>query len=409
MLTGELASKGESMREPKPINRIEISDSNHTLRIVLVVVLLVIGAVALTAGITGLLQKDAGWQAVEVSATDIYSSAEFQFQYNFSGNGAQATALHKQISAVYTEALAICHQVFKSEEAASGNLADVNAHVNEAIAVDPLLYAAFEKLQNTRYHYMAPIYTYYDSVIFSTPEEFLEDFDPARNVQAKEYVSDLAAFAGDAASVNLELLEDCHVKLCVSEEYLAFAKENEITKFVDLHFMANAFIIDYVAEQMEENDYTNGFLVSSDGYTRNLDKNHGYSMNLYDRRGDTVYPAGVLQYRGPVSMVLLKDFPVNATDAFYRQSGDHVIFPYTDPVDGMYKASVPSLLSYSYELGCADVLLKMLPGFAAEEFALPQGVLSVWCENRTICYNDEYAQITQLLDRNGVVYTAQKK
>lgn len=409
MLTGEHSSKGEIMREPKPITRIEVTEGNRKLRIVLIIVLLVIGAAALTSGFMSLLRKDTGWQSVEVSATDTVCSADFLFQYNFSGSGAQATALHKQISAVYTEALVKAHQVFKAEEAISGNLAEVNAHVNGEITVDPLLYGAFEKLQGCHYHYLAPVYAHYDNVIFSTSEEYLEDVDPARNVQAKEYVAQLAAFAADSDAVNLELLGDNRVKLHVGEEYLSFAKENEISKFVDLHFMANAFIIDYVAEQMEENGYTNGFLVSSDGYTRNLDATEGYSMNLYDREGNTVHPAGVLQYRGPVSMVLLKDYAVNSTDRFYRQSGDHVVFPYTDPADGMYKASVPNLLSYSYEMGCADVLLKMLPGFAAEKFTLPQDVFSVWCEDRTICYNDEYAQITQLLDQSGVVYTAQKK
>ena len=397
------------MREPRPINHIEISEGNKKLRIVLAIVLLVIGAIALTAGITSLLQKETGWQKVEAPVTEDTSAADFLFQYNFSGTGAQATALHKQISAVYAEALVKTHQVFKSEEAATGNLADVNAHINQEITVDSLLYQAFEKLQNTRYHYLAPVYAHYDNVIFSTSDEYLEDVDPRINTQAREYVAQIADFAADPDAVSLELLGDNRVKLHVSDEYMAFARDNEITKFIDLHYMANAFIIDYLADTMVQNGFTKGFLVSTDGYTRNLDKDQDYSMNLYDRVGDTVYPAGVLQYRGPVSMVLLKDFPVNPTDAFYRQSGDHVVFSYADPVDGMYKASASNLLSYSYELGCADVLLKMLPGFAAEEFVLPQGVFSIWCENRTICYNDEHAQISQLLDRNGVVYTAQKK
>jgi hypothetical protein len=397
------------MREPRPIKRVELSEQNKKLRLIAAIALFVIGVFGITFGITRALNQDTGWQRVQVEPQERNCSDQFVLQYNFSGTGAQATALHKQISAVYAEALAKTHQVFKSEEAASGNLADVNTHINQEITVDSLLYQAFEKLQNTRYHYLAPVYAHYDNVIFSTSDEYLEDVDPRINAQAREYVAQIADFAADPDAVSLELLGNNRVKLHVSDEYMAFARENEITKFIDLHYMANAFIIDYLADTMVQNGFTKGFLVSTDGYTRNLDKDQDYSMNLYDRVGDTVYPAGVLQYRGPVSMVLLKDFPVNPTDAFYRQSGDHVVFPYADPVDGMYKASVSNLLSYSYELGCADVLLKMLPGFAAEEFVLPQGVFSIWCEDRTICYNDEYAQISQLLDRNGVVYTAQKK
>ena len=396
------------MKEPKPITHIEVNEGNKKLRVVLAIILLVIGSIALTAGIMGLLNKDTGWQTVEVSTTESANcSSDFQFQYNFSGTGAQATALHKQISAVYTEGLVKAYEVFRNEEVVSGNLADVNAHVNEVVTVDPLLYSAFQKLQATRYHYLGPVYAHYDNVIFSTSDEYLEDVDPKISQEAREYVAQIAAFAADEASISLELLDQNQVKLHVSDEYLAFAQENEITKFIDLHYMANAFIIDYLAQSMEENGFTHGFLVSTDGYTRNLDSTQIYSMNLFDRVEDTIYPAGVLQYSGPASLVLLKDYAVNSTDTFYRSSGDHVVFPYTDPTDGLYKASTPTLLSYSHELGCADVLLQMLPCFAAEEFTVPQGIASVWCEDRTICYNDPQITITQLLNRDGVVYTEQ--
>ena len=393
------------MREPRPINHIEVTEGNKKLRMVLIVVFLVIGAVALTAGIMSLLNKDTGWQAVEVSTTEEIGSVDFLFQYNFRGTGAQATALHKQISAVYSDSLVKACQVFRGET--TGSLADVNAHVNEAVTVDALLYSALEKLQTTRYHYMGPVYEYYDGVIYSIGDEYLEDMDPRLDLESKAYVSQLAAFAADETAVSLELLDNFQVKLHVSDEYMAFAQENEITDFVDLHYMANAFIIDYLAQRLTESGYTKGFLVSTDGYTRNLDDSHIYSMNLFDKKDDTVYPVGVMQYRGPTSIVLLKAFPVRSSDTFYRQSGDHTIFPYADLTDGMYKASVASLLGYSYEEGCADVLLKMLPSFAAESFRVPQGIYSVWCQDQTVYYNDSAITISQLLDKDGIRYTAQ--
>ena len=98
------------MREPKPITRIEVTEGNRKLRIVLIVVLLVIGAVALTSGFMSLLGKDAGWKNVEVSNAEADYSKEILLQYNFSGTGSQTTALYKRISAVYSEQPRLRHR-----------------------------------------------------------------------------------------------------------------------------------------------------------------------------------------------------------------------------------------------------------------------------------------------------------
>ena len=397
------------MREPRRITNIEVSEGNKKLRMVLIVILLVIGAVSLTAGIMSLLHKDTGWQKVEVSTAETNCSPNFVFQYNFSGSGAQATALHKQISAIYSEAAVKAYQVFQAEESYPENLASINAHPNQVVTVDPLLYDALEKLDGTRYLYLGPAYAHYDNVIFSTAEEYLEDVDPARSPEAKAYVAQIAAFAADPGTIDLKLLGDCKVELQISEAYLAFAKENEIIRFVDLHYMANAFIIDYLADSVRAGGFTNGFLASVDGYTRNLNDTDVFSYNLFAREENIIYPAAVMQYRGPVSMVFLKDFQAGTQDVNYRQSADHVVTPFADPADGMYRTSVPNLVGYSYEEGCADVLLRMLPSFVGGEFSVPQGIYSIWFEGRTVCYNDPAVSITQLMDKDGITFTAQKK
>lgn len=397
------------MREPRRITHIEVSEGNKKMRLVLIVAFLLIGAVAFTTGIMSLLNKDSGWQKVEISTAETSCSPNFVLQYNFSGIGTEATAQHKQISALYAEAAVKAYQVFQPEELYSGNLATVNAHPNEEVAVDPLLYSVLQKMQGTRYLYLGPVYAHYDNVIFSTAEEYLEEVDPAINADAKTYVAQLAAFAADETAVDLELLGDGKVKLRIGEEYLAFAKENEITRFLDLHYMTNAFIIDYLADTLRTGGFTNGFLASVDGYTRNLSDGEIFNYNLFDRKENTIYPAAVMQYRGPISMVFLKDFQTGSHDVNYRQSGDHVVHPFADLTDGMYRTSVSNLVGYSYEAGCADVLLKMLPGFLGDTFQLPQGIYSIWCEGSNIYYNDENIAIVNLLQAEQIAYSAHLK
>ena len=92
------------MREPRPVTRVEISEQNQKLRIIAAVLLLVIGAVGITVGIMSLLNKDTGWQRVQVVSQERNCSENFIFQYNFSGTGAEATAINNKLQATYGEA-----------------------------------------------------------------------------------------------------------------------------------------------------------------------------------------------------------------------------------------------------------------------------------------------------------------
>lgn len=396
------------MREPRPVRRVEISEKNKVLRIVAAVLLLVIGSLALTKGITGLLQKDTGWQEVKVYAQERNCSDNFFFNYNFSGSGAEATAVNKRLEAAYSEAAVKAYQLFTPDEEIPGvnNIHYINHNVNREITVDPVLYQAFSKLENTRWLYLGPVYGHYHQLFYGVDEAYVEELDPNYNDEAAGFLKATAAFAGDESAVKLELLGENKIKLHVSEEYLAFAKAEEIENFIDFSYMTNGFVIDYLAQVIQDLGLTQGYIVSIDGYTRNLDSENRYSLNLLDKVGNMVYPAGVMHYRGPAGIVMLKTYPTNDEEILYRVSGDHIVFPYVDPADGMYRTSVSNLVSYSYDMGCADVLLQMLPSFVGENFTVPEKVNSIWFEERTLCYNDPDITVTNLLNQEDVQYTA---
>lgn len=394
------------MRDPRPVTRVELSEKNKSLRIVAAVLLLVIGVVGITVGIMSLLNQDAGWQRVQITTEERNCSANFILQYNFGESGAQATAVNNQLQTAYGEASVKAYQLFTPDEAIDGvqNVYYVNHHPNEPITVDPVLYAAFEKLEGTPWLYLGPAYAHYYSIIFNTEESLVPQMDPYTSPEAKAYVEKIAEFAADRSAVNLELLGENTVKLHVSEEYLAFAQAEEIENFIDFAYMINAFVIDYLAEALLAQNLTQGYLVSADGYTRNLDSENEFRFNIFDRVEDTIYPAGVMKYYGPISMVYLKDYPTAESDANYRANGDRVLHLFADPANGVCKTSAENLVSYSYDMGCADVLLRMLPGFVGDTFAVPEGVYSVWCEGEMICYNDEKISFTDLLRSEKMSY-----
>ena len=82
------------MREPRPVTRVEISEKNENLRLIAAVAFLIIGAVGITIGIRSALQKDTGWQRVQVAPQERSCSESFIMQYDFGSSGAQATAVN---------------------------------------------------------------------------------------------------------------------------------------------------------------------------------------------------------------------------------------------------------------------------------------------------------------------------
>ena len=396
------------MREPKPINRIEISEKNTTLRWIAVFALLVIGAVGITVGIMNLLHKETGWQRVQITTQERNCSENFILQYNFSGSGAEATAVNNKLQTAYGEASVKAYQVFTPDEEISGvqNLYYVNRHPNEIITVDPLLYDAFVKMEGTPWLYLGPAYAHYYNVILGADESMVDALDPVVSEEAKAYVEKIATFANDRQAISLELLGENQMILHVSEEYLAFAAAEEIQNFIDFGYLTNAFIIDYLAQTLIAQNLTEGYIVSADGYTRNLDSAHTFSFNIFDRVEELVFPAAVMEYRGPVSMVFLKDFPTANSDVNYRGREDRFLHLFVDPVDGICRTSVENLVSYSYDKECVDVALAMLPSFVGSDFSVPEDVFSVWCEDELICYNDSAVSFSELLKSEKMTYRA---
>lgn len=397
------------MREPRPITHVEVSEKNRKVRIIAAVVLLVIGAAALASGLIQFLNKDVGWQRVEITTDQRNCSESFILQYNFSGSGAQKKALNNQLEAIFADGCVKGYQLFTPDESIDDvqNIYYVNHHINEVITVDPLLYASFEKLADTPYLYLGPVYSCYNNIIFNVEPTQITDLDPLVSDEAADYVAKIAAFANDRSAINLELLGNNQVKLYVSDAYMAFAEDEEIETFIDFGYMTNAFVIDYLADQLKANGLTEGYLASADGYTRNLDSKNTFSFNIIDRLDEIVCNAAAMQYRGPISMVYLKNYPTAVSDANYRATDNGFVHLLADPVDGIYRTAADNLVSYSYEESCVDVMLKMLPNFIGDTFSVPEGVFSVWCEGTTICYNDEAVTFSNLLTSGEVSYGPQ--
>lgn len=410
---GRTARDNRDMPHPKPVEKIQLSDQKTKLRLALVILLVLVAAGAFVYGVMSGLGKDSGWTTIEVnSSAGLNCGNEFVFQYYLGASGLSATAESKQISALYTDAMVKAYQLF-TNDGESGNLHNVyyiNRHPNEEIEVDALLYRAFETCEayGNRNLYLAPVYEQYDSLFYCNEDWETESFDPLQNEELAVSFAELSAFARDAGQVEVQLLGDNRIRLYVSEDFLKYAEETYISSFIDFYWMKNAFIADFIADVMLENGYTRGSISSYDGFIRNLDDSGtGYSFNLYDRVGQNVYPAAVMQYTGSVSIVYLRDYRMNSLDFqhYYEFADGRIRTAYLDVADGLSKAAVPNLVSYSESEGCANLLMQMIPAYITDSFNrenLP--AYSVFCEDGVVYHNDPDLKLTDLYEDDRISY-----
>lgn len=383
----------------RPVQKIELSEKYIKPRGILALLCLILGIALMGYGLMSALNTEPTWQQISVSSSQAHCGEDFQLMYDFSEAGKNASTQEKALTNLYSQAAVDGYRAFTPDvlEEGLGNVAWLNAHVNEAVTVEPGLYRALEQVvaSGDRQIFLAPAAEQYRHVFTSASDQEAAEYDPAKNEAVGQWFSEVASFVSDPAAVKVILYGENRAMLSVSEEYLAFARENEIDRFLDFGWMTNGFLADFLAETLAENGFTQGYLTCKDGFTRNLDTSgQEYYGNLLTGQGTDLVSPGQLVYKAPASLVMLHRFSLETGDSYTYASGETVT-AYLDPLDCRSKAATDSLLVYSGETGCGELLLQVTSLYIADSFdsvALAalreEGTYGVWCQENTVFYND---------------------
>ena len=381
-----------------------------------------IGAAALAYAFQGLFSGGDDWTQISVNSSEISCSADFTLLYRLGASGNSASAENRALSSLYTEAAVKAYRLFNTEEHFEEitNLFDINEAPNSVLTVDPVLYEAFSTLEkcNSRALYLGPVYDRYENLFHCQDDSQTVYFDPYQDGSIRAEFQEIAAFAGDRDSVELELLGGNQVRLRVSEEYLAYAEENEISHFIDFFWLKNAFIADYFASTLAQQGYTYGSISSFDGFSRNLDSASDtvYGFTLFDRIDSIIYPAAQMQYQNARSIVCLRDYPMESADSafWYAFQNQDVRAPYVDPADGLPKAALKNLVAYSTTSSCAEIALRLLPVYAADQFdptalgrLAAEDIHSVWFQGTTLFHTESSLLLSDLYEDEKVRFSAE--
>lgn len=356
---------------PPPVERIELNVERPRLRIFLLVCALAVGLFFIGWGVYQLLHRDYGWTEISVNAgageTDAWA---FHLEYEVSGS-AEAKLLEKE----YSELAVYAHKCFHSSTVFDGvvNLADVNASPNTVLKVEPPLYDALRALteRGDRYLFLGPVYEVYANLFCSVSDVEAASFDPRRDEETAAYIHELLPFILDPGAVSLSLLGEGQVRLEVSEEYLAFAEENQISSFIDLSWMANAFQIDCIADGLLRAGFRHGVLHSDDGFVRILDdRGERFSYPVYSRESGPLALMGEITVTGPMSLIRFRDWSGSDSliDYCYTYEDGTCVTGFIDPSDGLSKSALSELWCYSDECSCGGLLAAAAPLYIDESF-----------------------------------------
>lgn len=383
---------------------IPLPENKLKLRTALVIALIVLAVASFAFGINSLVGTDAGMAEITVLSGEMNAGDDFTFYYNLGFGGADATDERREVRSLYSQAATDALEIFSSDVEAEGggNLYYLNSRPNEDVAVDGALYSALEQLEGsgTRYHYLAPLYEQYYAMFNSASDAEAAEYDPRLNDAQAEFFSQIAAFASDSGEIALELLGDNKVRLHVSEEYMRFAEANGVTTLIDLTWMKNAFIADYIAQELIDAGYTHGALISDDGFMRCLDDETGaeYSFTFSHRDGTTITNLSTLQFSGTVSIAYLHDYPLESGNSggYYLYSDGTLRSAFLDTADGLDRSCVPELAAYSFEDGCAGLALKLAPVFISSDLDMNElaelekdGITVYYTQDGVLCSTAE--------------------
>ena len=387
--------------DPRPIQRIELSDENKKQRAIAAVLFSIIGVALLVYCFVVFITPDPGWTVIETTIAET-SGSDFVFRYYLGADGADVNAENRAVTALYNQTAGTIYRLLHESESYEGfvNIYDINQRVNTETEVDEALYNVFKAFvdSGSRYLYIAPIYSRYDDVFFCADDVMLVDFDPLISDEVRKEYEAVARYINDPKMIDLKLLGDNKIKLFVSDEYLSYAEKEGITDFIGMSWLKNAFQIDYIADQMVKNGFTHGSISTVDGFIRNFDSgSEYYALSIFDKNSHGVYLAASMLYKGQRSIVNMKSFPLNEAELprYYTLKNGEIRTPYVDVEDGIPKCSIPALTAYSSEKGCGELLLKVTDIYISEDFDAEKlselskdSIYSVYCRDNYIVYND---------------------
>lgn len=327
---------------------IYVNTKHRTLRTVAFIIALAVAVTAFTMGILSIGHKDEGYQTVtaETDNEAVAYTDGVVFKYYMTGRSGAIKSQLKELTTVYSGVMKRAYKFLDAVNEYQGysNLATINTAVSGGssgdIAVSPELYDILKRayeytLEGRGYNMFAgELYAYWNSIL-SLDEP--EAFDPAADADEAQRLERLTKATSDLTNFNLEFVDDtqCIVRLSVSRDYLALLDDLEVPvnmtdgsyMILDLNLLRDAFLMEWVANELNSRQYTDGYLESSSGLMVSLAGHERGEYCEYDFSEAVPVTAGTVPACGNMAVSHFCNVPVGDKELgkYTFTSGESII------------------------------------------------------------------------------------
>ena len=327
------------------------------LRVILFIVAFAIAVISFARAVVNIGAKEEGYHEVETNADEnaMFYGSGISLNYYFTGSSDEIKSKLNEVKNFYSASLNQIYKLLDAENEYEGcnNLATLNHNLGKEIEIDERLYQilvdAYGKTQERQNFNMfaGTVFSEWNGILILSDAA---SFDPLFNESEKERLEAISEKTANLSYFSLDFVDDEKhlVKFSVSQEYLQFMEEMEISSSIlDLNSMRDAYEVQMVAKELSQGGFLDGYLMTESGINYLMGEHRPGAFCVYGKNEDAVPLIGTVEATQGLVFSQISAFPLLDGKGYYSVEKNGVIY-YRYPFFSVQSGDFPEVLSTSY-------------------------------------------------------------
>ncbi len=298
---------------------------NIIIRIILVCFLAIIIGICIAVAINQLKAKE-GLTKIHADYSN-YPQAEGEYElyyYLDDSNGTNVSTKQLTISNLYSKSLDFIYPLLDNAESYENikNIYYINHHPNEEIEINNVLYDYLYEIYNinSRYILSGNAMALWESFLYNINGNY-NYIDPFINLDIANKIEEFNLNYLDYISISFK--GDNKIILNVDENFKFLLEDGN--QYINLSYVKEAIIMDYVKKELNNNHYYNGYIISLYGLLLDLGSNDSFDYQ-YLSFDNIASICSSLEIKSNYSYINIYNFYVSNSYPFYEiKDGENII------------------------------------------------------------------------------------